>query len=494
MQQLTTQDAIFLSMETPELPGHIGGLAFLAPTEGHPFSYATFVDFVRERLGSVDRFSWRLQEVPFGLDRPYWVTCRNFDPADHVHSVRIPEPYSDEELAKLVGRIFERPMDRAQPLWDIVLIEGLPGGRYAMLWRMHHCLMDGASGANVSEQLFDLSPDAQRDVPAPIADAAEAGEPVSDLTMWANAARNASELPLRQGKLLGRLIEGARRSRNDAKAAEKAAARKRTRKGAKGRKPANAEDDGLAPPALWNGVVGPHRRVAWTSISLDQVKQLKNTLGVTVNDVVLGITGGAARDYLRDRGALPEKSLLAMVPCSTRKSDDKALGNNLTDLAITWGTDLADPIERIAAIHEHASEAKARAQDDHLPGVLEVIGEVLLPGAANLFARGSAAFGDKVPLPTNAVVSNVPMTPFPLYVGSARIEQMVPVSLLGPTQGINLTLLSYCGQIYFGLVYDPDLMPDAWEFVGRIPKNLLALQEAVSREFETGGTDGLADG
>ena len=89
-----------------------------------------------------------------------------------------------------------------------------------------------------------------------------------------------------------------------------------------------------------------------------------------------------------------------------------------------------------------------------------------------------------MPLPTNAVVSNVPMTPFPLYVGGAKIEQMVPISLLGPTQGINLTLISYCGQIHFGLVYDPDLLPDAWELVGRIPKNLLALQEAVSREFE----------
>ena len=183
MNQLTPQDAIFLSMETPELPGHIGGLAFLAPTEGYEFTYATFVEFVRTRLGSVDRFAWRLQEVPFGLDRPYWVACEDFDPADHVHSIRIPSPYSDEALAKLVGRIFERPMDRSRPLWDIVLIEGLPGGRYAMLWRMHHCLMDGASGANVSEQLFDISPDASRESLAEIEDAATAGEPAAILAL-----------------------------------------------------------------------------------------------------------------------------------------------------------------------------------------------------------------------------------------------------------------------------------------------------------------------
>ena len=209
MQQLTTQDSIFLSMETPELPGHIGGLAFLAPTEGYDFSYDSFVEFVRDRLGSVERFSWALQEVPFGLDRPYWVKQDDFDPGDHVHSIRIPEPYSDESLAKLAGRIFERPMDRSRPLWDMVLIEGLPGGRYGMLWRMHHCMLDGASGANLSEQLFDISPDAKRDGVVPVDDAATAGKPVSDARIWTNAARNMTELPARQAKILGKLIEGA---------------------------------------------------------------------------------------------------------------------------------------------------------------------------------------------------------------------------------------------------------------------------------------------
>lgn len=481
MQQLTTQDSIFLSMETAELPGHIGGLAFLAPTEGYDFSYETFIEFVRERLGPIDRFSWRLQEVPLGLDRPYWVHCEDFDPADHIHSIRIPAPYSDEALAQLAGRIFERPMDRTRPLWDMVLIEGLPGDRFAMLWRMHHCLMDGASGANLSQQLFDISPDAKREAAITVEDAATAGAPVSDFEMWTNAARNATELPRRQGRLLRKLVDHtleSRRGETDDRETQTSS---------------DTTDDGLAPPAPWNGVVGPHRRIAWSSVSLDEVKQLKNTLCVTVNDVVLGITGGAVRDYLEERGALPEKSLLAMVPCSTRKADDKALGNSITDLAITWGTDIEDPIRRIAAIHEHADQAKQRAHGDALPGVLEVIGEVLLPGAANLFARGAAAAGEKMPLPTNAVVSNVPMTPFPLYVNSARIEQMIPMSLLGPTQGLNLTLISYCGQIHFGLIYDPDLLPDAWNLVGRIPKHLLALQEAVDREFEADAASALVD-
>lgn len=482
MQQLTTQDSIFLSMETPELPGHIGGLAFLAPTEGYDFSYDSFVEFVRDRLGSVERFSWALQEVPFGLDRPYWVKQDDFDPGDHVHSIRIPEPYSDESLAKLAGRIFERPMDRSRPLWDMVLIEGLPGGRYGMLWRMHHCMLDGASGANLSEQLFDISPDAKRDGVVPVDDAATAGKPVSDAKIWTNAARNMTELPARQAKILGKLIEGALKTRREEAKAEKARAKQSQKRAAK--KAASKDDDGMAPPALWNGVVGSHRNVSWSRISLDEVKRLKNTLGVTVNDILLAITGGAVRDYHATRDALPEKSFLAMVPFSTRKTDDNSLGNQIKDLTINWGTNIEDPIERVQAVHQHASEEKQKAQNDDLPGILEVVGDVLLPGAANLMARGSAAMGDKMPLPSNAVVSNVPMTPFPLYVNGAQIEQMVPISLLGPTQGLNITLISYCGEIHFGLVHDPELLPDAWELAGRIPKGLIELQEAVDRQLE----------
>ena len=478
MQQLTPQDAVFLSIETPELPAHIGGLAFLDPTPSQTpasddstgtvsFSYNNFVEFIRNRLTPIDRFSWRLQEVPFGLDRPYWVRGADFRPDEHLHQERIPEPYSPEALSKLVGRLFERPLDRSRPLWDMVLIEGLPGGRYVLLWRMHHCLMDGASGANLVEQLFDLTPNAVREAPVRIEDGALAGKPLTARKILKRAVRNAAGLPRIQSKFIGQALS-ALMSREPANSEV-------------GTGPAKKAPSALAPPAPFNGVVGMHRGLAWSTISLDDVKRIKSTLGVTVNDIVLAVTSGAMRSYLESKGQLPSESLVASVPCSMRTGNDTSLGNQIREMPIRWSTDIEDPIKRVAAINASAKEAKAAAKSGNSFDMIGAMSEALLPGALNLFIRAAAAAGDKMPLPANAVVSNVAMAPIPLYCAGARIEQVVPISLLAPTQGLNITVLSYCGELHFGIVHDPALMPDAWDLAGRIPKNLQSLQLAVDR-------------
>jgi len=473
MQQLSPQDAVFLSMETPELPAHIGGLAFLNPTDGLEFSYGSFVEFIRNRLGPCERFAWQLQEVPFGLDRPYWVRREGFDPADHLHQIAIPAPYSPEALSKLVGRIFERPLDRSRPLWEMILIEGLPGGRYVLLWKMHHCLMDGASGANLSEQLFDLTPDAVRPVPAEVEDSARAGDPVDNRALFERALRNAAELPLKQSKYIGDALRGVFSSwRSNGANSDQT----KTRSSDISKTPKPADDaTALAPPTPFNGVVGMHRGLAWSSVSLDEVKRIKNTLGATVNDVVLSITSGAMRDYLDARGELPEASLVASVPCSTRGVDDTSLGNQVREMPVHWATNVEDPIDRLLEIHEHASLAKQNAKDGVSFDLIGMMSEAFLPGALGLLMRGAAAAGDRIPLPANAVVSNVPMAPFPLYCAGAHIEQVVPISLLAPTQGLNITVLSYCGELHFGIIHDPALVPDAWELAGRIPKSLQRL-------------------
>ena len=200
VKQLTLQDAVFLSIETPSLPAHIGGLAFLEPVEGFDFSFESFRHFVRERFTECDRFGSRVELVPFGLDRPYWVRVDAFDAADHVDRVSAPEPYSAEALSRLVGRLFERPLDKSRPLWEMTLIEGLPGGGHVLLWKIHHCMMDGSSGAGLVEQLFDLKPDAVRPptrIEGPLLD----GKP-RDLEMALRAIGNAIELPRRSGPLL----------------------------------------------------------------------------------------------------------------------------------------------------------------------------------------------------------------------------------------------------------------------------------------------------
>ncbi len=469
MQQLTPQDAVFLSLETEQLPAHIGGIAFLEPTENVEFSYDRFVDFIRERLGACDRFSWQLQEVPFGLDRPYWIERENFDPADQIQRIAVPSPYSHEALSDLVGMLFERRLDRTRPLWEMILIEGLPGGRHALLWKVHHCLMDGASGVNLSEQIFDLTPEAVRPETPQVEDSARAGEPVAPAELLERALRNAAELPGHQSRYASKAIKGLLRQLGGGRDKDEP------------KHEAEPQQSATAPYALFNGVVGRRRGIAWSSVSLDEVKRLKNALSVTVNDVVLAMTSGAVRRYLADRDALPEESLIASVPFSTRASDDKSLGNQVRELPISWSTDIEDPVERLLAIHANASSAKASAKRDESFDFLGMMAEALLPGALQLLIRGAAAASDQIPLPGNAVVSNVPMTAFPLYCAGARIVQMVPISILAPTQGMNITVLSYCGEMYFGIVHDPGLLPDGWELAGLIPKSFQALQAAVDR-------------
>ncbi|MAG31066.1 MAG: hypothetical protein CL908_09280 [Deltaproteobacteria bacterium] len=466
MQQLTPQDAVFLSMETNALPAHIGGLAFLNPSEGDGFSYDGFIDFIRERLGRCERFCWQLQEVPFGLDRPYWIRRDDFDPAEQVSRIAVPSPYSDELLSELTGMLFERPLDRTRPLWEMVLIEGLPGGRVALLWKIHHCLMDGASGANLSEQLFDTTPDAVRETPVELADSARGGRRVPAASLFDRALRNAVGLPARQRHYAGRAIKGLFRQLAAAPESPDAAQQKAT-----------------APAALFNGVVGRRRAVSWSTVSLDDVKRLKNALSVTVNDVILAITSGALRTYLGERNALPDESLIAAVPVDMRASDDKAIGNQVSELPIRWSTDIEDPLERLLTIHQNASAVKAAAHDGESFDFIGMMSEAMLPGALTLLMRGAAAVADKVPLPGNAVVSNVRMTPFPLYCAGARIEKIVPVSMLAPTQGMNITVVSYCGALHFGIVHDPELLPDPWELSGLMPKSLNVLQAALDRKL-----------
>jgi len=467
MQQLTPQDAVFIGMETEEHPSHIGGVALLDPGDAEDFGFDRFVDFIRERLGACERFSWRLQEVPFGLDRPYWVEASDFDAADHVRRIAVPSPFCQREFGDLLGLLYERPLDRDRPLWEMFLIEGLPGARVALLWKVHHCLMDGSSGSSLTEQLFDLDAHATRPQAPEIVDRAVAGSDVPASRMWQRALQNAAELPAKQSRYVG--------------AAIKSLLRRRERE--EGEREEDPRRDAAIPHATFNGRVGKRRGISWSSVSLDEVKRLKNDFSVTVNDVVLAITSGAIRSYLHDRDALPGDSLVASVPMSLRSADDNSLGNQVREMPVRWSTDIADPIERLLEIHGDASEAKRAARESDSFNYMGMMAEALLPGALQLVIRGASTASESIPLVGNAVVSNVPMTPFPLYIAGARVESMVPISLLGPTQGLNITVLSYCGELHFGLSHDPELVPDAWSLADQIPKAFQALQAAADRNL-----------
>jgi WS/DGAT/MGAT family acyltransferase len=461
MQQLSSLDAVFLSMETPETPGHIGGLAILDPST-HPqeaFDFERFVEFAAERLALCPRFAWKLQEVPLGLDRPYWVETGALDFRAHIHRMAVPSPGGQRELAELACLLYPRPLDRSRPLWDMTFIEGLQGGRVALLWRVHHCLMDGASGAGLVELLFDLEPTPAERPLVTVDDAAHAGAPVRAIEMMRNGLRNASRRPR---AALAHLSTAGRDVVDRIK-----------QNGLGG--------TAMAPRTSFNGVLSAQRSVGWSRISLERVKQLKRELDVTVNDVVLAITSESVRRYLDARDQLPEESLFASVPVSVRAEGDKSIGNQVAEVSIEWATDREDPIERIYAIHEAANAAKASVKAGGF-NLVDAMAESLSPGMLSLFARATAGSADSALLPANAVVSNVPMSPVPMYVAGAKIEGMVPMSLLAPTQGFNITVVSYNGEMHFGVIADPELVDNVWELADAIPKALGELEAAAEAD------------
>lgn len=464
MSQMKPLDGVFLSLETPETPTHIGGLAILDTSTNPAFDFDFFRDFVAERVALCPRFSWRVSEVPLGLDLPYWVSDEALDFNEHVRRAALPAPGGTQELADLAGHLFAMPLDRTRPLWEMYLIEGLQGGRVALLWKVHHCLMDGVSGAGLMELLFDLTPE-----PAP-----RATIPVADEGGKNNDQEQAASSPPSWDQMLGRSIRNAatrnlKFAENLYKLASEAIGEGQ-----------NTEPAEETPRVSFNGTVGARRAVAWTSLPISHLKQIKDQLGVTINDVILGLTGGSVREYLASRGELPETSLKAVVPVSTRKPGDKSIGNQIRDIAVDWATDLEDPIERIMRIHKDTIRAKKEVAEGGV-NLIEGLAESLPPAATRLIVQAGAAFADRVPLPGNAVVSNVRMPSVPFYIAGAKIEATIPISVLAPTQGLNITALTYCDEIYFGFTVDPRLVPNPWMLAEGTSKSLIELQSAMER-------------
>ena len=457
MRQLEPADAIFLSMETPDTPAVIGGLALLDPTTADRFDFDGFTQFVAERLSLCPRFSYRLAEVPFGLDLPYWVDDGPFNVEHHVHALGVPAPGGTHELSELASLLFTQSLDRNRPLWEMFWIEGLQGGRVALLWKVHHCLLDGMSGAGLIEQLFDLEPRPAAAPLVPIGDQEEVGGAPGFFDMLKNGTANA----LRRPVSLGRHLSNAG-----------AAAIETLRSG-------GSEALASAPAASINGVIGARRSVAWTTLPFDAVKEIKDAFGVTVNDVLLELTGSSLRRYLESRDELPEEPLTAVVPMSTRSAGDLSLGNQITEVPVSWATHLEDPVERLLKIHDNATRAKRNATESSAPALLPAMAESLAPGFVGALMRVTSSMADKIPLPGNAVVSNVRSTEVPLYIAGARIAGMVPMSLLAPTQGLNFTIISYAGELHVGVTVDPDLVKEPWALAEGVPKALLDLQAAA---------------
>jgi WS/DGAT/MGAT family acyltransferase len=460
LHQLASGDAVFLSTETATAWGHIGGLSILDPSTTTGFGFEKLVRSVEARIPLVPRFTWRLREVPLGLDEPYWVESERFDVRHHVRRIAVPAPGGMQQLGELAGHLFSRPMDRSRPLWEIWLIEGLEGGRFAMFMKTHHSLMDGQAGVGLAEVMTDLSADATQPplVPDVMNEAPPKAPGLLDLA-W-NAARNTA----------GRQVK---RAGHVATAFDSFVWKPLTRGADAPAQPAWSE----VPKVSFNAGVSERRYFACTSLDLEALKEIKKHFDVTLNDVVLEVIGGALRRWLRAKGELPEQPLIALCPVSLRDTGDQRLNNQVTTMAVSMATHLADPAERLRAI-----AGSSRRSKESMGGsfdVLAALAESFAPGVVSAVTNAAALAAESIPLPGNLVVSNVRGTPVPLYMAGARVDAMFPMSVLQSGQGLNATVVSYMGTMQFGFTVDPDLVPDADDLTEQVQRAFEELQSAA---------------
>jgi diacylglycerol O-acyltransferase / wax synthase len=471
MQQLTGVDATFLYMESPTTFGHVSSLILFDPKDTDGGSYEATKQLFRERLPLLDPMRRKLVTVPFNLDHPYWIEDPDLDLDFHIRETAVAPPGSDEQLAELVARLIARPLDRSRPLWELYVINGLSGGRIAQLTKIHHAAIDGVGGAQLLASIVDLEPDAPpREVgPLPEPEAAPSQE-----QMFVRGLVSLATRPYKQGRIVVRTLQELPAI---GRAVDVAGMAKRLPQPVArlfGQGARRLEDDPppisrtggfTVPSTRFNNKVGPHRRFAFTSVPLHEVKAVKSALGVTVNDVVLGVCSGALRSYLDKHGELPEESLRCMIPVSVRTGDQaNTYGNRVSGMLAALATDVADPVKRLEVIHAETTRAKeslGALPADLLTDAADFPPPAIAARASRVMAR--TALANRIDPPFNLIISNVPGPQFPLYSGSAEMLTYIPVSAIADTQALNITIMSYNGRCDFGLVACRDAVPDLWD-------------------------------
>jgi diacylglycerol O-acyltransferase len=490
MRQLTSLDAQFLALESSHQTGHVAGLTILDPstTESGDLVYEDICALMEERLPLLPPLRWRLVEVPLGLDYPYWLDDPDFDLDFHVRELALPPGGAEEKLAEQVSRIVARPLDRSRPLWELYLIHGLEHGHKAMLTKIHHSVIDGLSGAEIMGVLFDLEPEG-RELEEPdrnhtdthTAATNTAAEP-TELEMLTRGLIGVPRYPVRLLRSLPRALPnldespvfaGIPGTSLVAKAADRVA-QVFTGRGESG---VLAHTQMKAPKTCFNGRISQHRRVAFGQISLDEVKGVKDDYECTVNDVVVSICAGAVRSWLLEHDDLPDDPLVAQIPVSVRTDEQMGtFGNRIMLMSAPLFTNEPDPVVRLRRTHEALRAMKERHKA--LPAeLLKDTNHFIPPAVFSRAARATFAISTSTGRPTwNLVISNVPGPQFPLYCAGARLVATYPVSVITDGMGLNISVMSYCGHMDFGIVADRDQMPGLWSMLDRLRTALKELK------------------
>ncbi len=468
--RLNPLDASWLLVESRDTPMHVAGLIPFSMPPGAPDDYLRqLMQELRSSTEFVAPWNYTLKLVPrLRNPLPSWVE----GPVDieyHVRHSALPRPGGERELGQLVARLHSQPLDLSRPPWEFHLIEGLQGDRFAIYVKMHHSLLDGISGVRLLMRSMAENPESSMDLPpfwspragrGPKRLAALAAQKPPSLDAVFDTLRDSLGAQMRSAPQLAAAFSAMVKSARD-------------------------RSDALqvpfdAPRSALNGRVRGQRRVATQSFEVARLKALAKAAGCTLNDLVLAICGGALRRFLLDDDALPEKPLTAGVPVSVRPADDEGTGNAITFIIATMGTDVADPLERLAAIVASTKRAKEHVQGLPRDAMTQYTLLLMAPSMLSMLTP----LGGRIRPMFNVTVSNVPGPDKPLYFRGARMEALYPISLIAHGAALNVTCESYAGTLNFAFVGCRDGIPHLQKLAVYSSEALAELEEAVARAAE----------
>jgi diacylglycerol O-acyltransferase len=454
--RLSAVDASFLVQEGRSSHMHVGSVLLF---EGPPPAYDEVLEGIESRLHMVPRYRQKLAFPRLQTGRPVWVDDPTFNLEYHVRHTALPHPGELDQLRLLAGRIYSQRLDRSKPLWETWLVQGLADGRFALITKTHHSMIDGISGVDLASVLFDTSPVPREIEPEPWAPSPEP----TQAELIADGVKDFVKAPLAAA---GRVFGAVQRP---------GAALRGAREAAEGLGEVAWAGLNPAPSTPLNVPIGPHRRIRWVAAQLDDFKRVKNGLGGTVNDVVLAVVAGALRRWLQSRGVRTEGlELRALVPVSIRTEDEHdTQGNRIAAMRGPLPVYVEDPVERLRIVSEAMTGLKESKQ---------ALGAEVIAGLTGFAPPTILAQASRLNFSTrlfNVIVTNVPGPQFPLYMHGRELQELVPLAFLPEDHALAIAIMSYNGQAYYGLVADYDAMPDLEYVAEAIEESLAELLAAA---------------
>jgi diacylglycerol O-acyltransferase / wax synthase len=500
IRKLTASDASYLYVETPEVPMHIGSMAIFQLPDNHRADF--FEDLkamIGRRLHLAPMLTWKLAHTPLDIDHPSWIEDEQFDIDRHIFRGALPAPSDHATLQRIVGWLHAKLLNRARPLWEVYVFDGLPDDRIAIYSKMHHACIDGGAGAAMAQLIYDASP-SPREVDAPPPRKASRNDDerdfvsalvASSLEFWTLGEKDrlsaSVEVP-RTGKsdLVSVLVDSAIQGlhqRNKFLAGLPQVLKMANELGNKliGTPSLHDLSKLIAPPTIINGSISSERSYAAVTLPMSRMKAIAAKSGTKLNDVVLAVSSGVLRGHLLEQGALPQKSLTAFVPVSTRETGDTSASNKVMGMICRLNTEIEDPKLRLEAIV--ADSAKSKELTSPFRQLAPLVEDSIVLGSPlgiQLFSLvySRSNLPNLLPPAVNVAISNVPGPKMTLYANGAELLHSYPISIVTHGMGLNITLQSYRDHLDFGFTAAANILPNVQELADSMPIELDRLERA----------------